>query len=240
MFLIKRELLLLVRVFWDFLKGMLTFGSAEPCVTVFGSARVRPDASVYDAARYLGEALGRSGFTIMTGGGPGLMEAANRGAREAGGRSVACRIRLPFEQAPNEYLDRYVTFRYFFVRKVMMLRCSCALVVLPGGLGTLDELFEVLTLIQTRKITPLPIVFFGRSYWRPLLDLFEQMASVGMISATEMEFVVKRALVTDDVDQVIGHIKTTSTDLVRLQDRTSPQTRPPACSTSVSAKAANP
>src|ERR1700724_3501161 len=184
---IKRQLVLLMRVIWDFINGMYAFHLVEPCVTVFGSARLTPQSLAYTAAHKVGMALGGNGFTVMTGGGPGLMEAASRGTREAGGKCVACRIRLSFEQGRNNYIDRSVSFRYFFVRKVMLLRNSCALVVLPGGLGTLDELFEVLTLIQTRKIAPLPIVFIGREYWQPLLNVMNLMVTAGTNSVDEME-----------------------------------------------------
>jgi uncharacterized protein (TIGR00730 family) len=153
-------------------------------------------------------ALGGNGFTVMTGGGPGLMEAASRGAREAGGKCIACRIMLSQEQDSNHYIDRSVAFRYFFVRKVMLLRNSCALVVLPGGLGTLDELFEALTLIQTEKIVPLPIVFIGRDYWQPLFDVIRGMVSVGTISVKEMERVTSLMLVTDDAEEMLDHLKT--------------------------------
>jgi hypothetical protein len=153
-------------------------------------------------------ALCGHGFTVMTGGGPGLMEAASRGARQAGGKSIACRIRLAQEQDSNNYIDRSVAFRYFFVRKVMLLRHSCALVVLPGGLGTLDELFEVLTLIQTEKIAPLPIVFIGKDYWQPLLDVIRWMVTVGTISEQEMQRVTSLMLVTDNAEEMLDHLKT--------------------------------
>jgi uncharacterized protein (TIGR00730 family) len=222
---LKRQVLLLIRIVWDFVRGMYVLRVTEPCVTVFGSARLTSDTPIYQTAHSLGMALGHSGFTIMTGGGPGLMEAANRGMREVGGQSFACRIKLSFEQSANHYLDRYVTFRYFFVRKVMMLRCSCALVVLPGGFGTFDELFEILTLIQTKKITPLPIVFIGKVYWQPLLDIFDRMVSTGMVSSAEMELTMRNTLVTDDVDEAIGHIKMNSINLFRLHGRTLPEMR---------------
>jgi uncharacterized protein (TIGR00730 family) len=222
---VSRQFMLLVRVVWDFVKGMYAFGLVEPCVTVFGSARLKHNEFVYQTARILGKALGQNGFTIMTGGGPGLMEAANLGAREAGTRSFACRIQLPFEQSANHNLDRYVTFRYFFVRKVMMLRCSCALVVLPGGFGTFDELFEVLTLIQTKKIDPLPIVFIGKTYWQPLFHIFERMVSAGTISATDMNLVMGRTLITDDVSEAIAHIKAYSSYLFQLRGLPPPRAR---------------
>ncbi len=207
MLLIKRQLVLLVRIIWDFIHGMYVFHMVDPCVTVFGSARLTRESAAYQAAHKVGTALGQNGFTIMTGGGPGLMEAASRGAREAGGKCVACRISLSLEQGRNNYVDRSVTFRYFFVRKVMLVRNSCALIVLPGGLGTLDELFEVLTLIQTRKVTPMPIVFIGKDYWQPLLDVFPWMVSIGTITVEEMDLVASLMLVTDDINEMIAHLK---------------------------------
>lgn len=198
---------LLIRVIWDFVQGMYAFHYIGPCVTVFGSARLTQDGPEYQMAHTVGMALGANGFTVMSGGGPGLMEAASRGAQEAGGRSVACRIRLPLEQGRNNYIDRSVTFRYFFVRKVMLVSHSRALIVLPGGLGTLDELFEVLTLIQTRKIAPLPIIFIGKEYWQPVLDVIERMAEVGTISQAEMERITGLMLVTDNAKEMIAHLK---------------------------------
>jgi uncharacterized protein (TIGR00730 family) len=189
---------------------MYVFHMVDPCVTVFGSARLTRERTEYQAACKVGAALGQNGFTVMTGGGPGLMEAASRGAREAGGKCVACRIRLSLEQDCNNYIDRSVTFRYFFVRKVMLVRNSCAMVLLPGGLGTLDELFEVLTLIQTKKVAPMPIVFVGKEYWQPLLDVFRFMVSAGTISVEEMERVTSLMLVTDDINEMIAHLKAKS------------------------------
>ena len=156
-----REFWIVVRAFRDFIAGFRALHFVGPCVTVFGSARFPPAHPYYALARDVGAAVTRVGFTVMTGGGPGLMEAANRGAREAGGRSVGCNIELPFEQAPNEYLDRSVTCHYFFVRKVLLFKYSYAFIALPGGLGTLDELTEALTLVQTGKIANFPIVLIG-------------------------------------------------------------------------------
>ncbi|HWF05206.1 MAG TPA: TIGR00730 family Rossman fold protein [Candidatus Angelobacter sp.] len=204
---IKRQLFLLLRIIWDFIHGMYAFHHIGPCVTVFGSARLSRESAEYQAACRVGMALGGNGLTVMTGGGPGLMEAASRGARQAGGKCIACRITLSQEQDSNKYIDRSVAFRYFFVRKVMLLRNSCALVVLPGGLGTLDELFEALTLIQTEKIAPLPIVFIGKEYWQPLLNVIRWMVSVGTISVKEMERVTSLMLVTDDIEEMIDHLK---------------------------------
>jgi uncharacterized protein (TIGR00730 family) len=157
-----------VRVFFELMRGFRALHFVGPCVTVFGSARFKADHPYYDLGRELGGRLARVGFTVMTGGGPGIMEAANRGAREAGGRSIGCNIALPHEQEPNPYLDRWITFQHFYVRKVMLVKYSYAFIALPGGFGTLDEMFEIATLVQTGKVREFPIVLMGREYWRPL------------------------------------------------------------------------
>lgn len=197
------EFLTLFRVMADFLRGFRALHFVGPCVTVFGSARVKPDSPHYELARQMGAEIARLGFTVMTGGGPGIMEAANRGAKEVGGRSVGCNIKLPFEQAPNEYLDRSVTMEYFFVRKTLLIKYSYAFVVMPGGAGTLDELFEALTLIQTGKIQDFPIVVMGTDYWGELTTLLEKMARLGMIGADDLKLVY----VTDSVEKAISHIR---------------------------------
>lgn len=234
---IKRQFVLLVRVIWDFLQGMYAFHLVEPCVTVFGSARLTRQSAIYAEAYKVGVALGENSYTVMTGGGPGLMEAASRGARESGAKCVACRIRLPFEQSRNNYIDRSVSFRYFFVRKVMLVRHSYGLVVLPGGLGTLDELFEVLTLIQTRKISPMPIVFIGREYWQPLLNVVKGMVATGTVTVAEMDHISKLMLVTDDVSEMIAHLKAYTGPLADngfyVPTQTVPSDRPTAKVTSL-------
>ena len=197
------EFITLLKVMRDFLRGFRVLHFVGPCVTVFGSARIQAGTPDYERAREMGAAIARLGFTVMTGGGPGIMEAANRGAREAGGRSVGCNIQLPFEQAPNPYLDRCVTMYYFFVRKTLLIKYSYAFVVMPGGAGTLDELFEALTLIQTGKIKNFPIVVLGTDYWHELIVLLEKMARLGMIDARDLELVY----VTDSVESAIEHIK---------------------------------
>ena len=164
------ELARAVRVFFEFMRGFRALHFVGPCVTVFGSARFKADHPYYGLGRELGSRLARAGFTVMTGGGPGIMEAANRGAKEVGGRSIGCNIELPLEQRPNAYLDRWVTFRHFFVRKVMLVKYSYAFIALPGGFGTLDEMFEIATLVQTGKVQEFPIVLMGRDYWRPLIE----------------------------------------------------------------------
>ena len=197
-----RELLMLLRAGRDFLRGFRTLHFVGPCVTVFGSARFTEDHLYYDLARRVGGGLVRLGFTVMTGGGPGVMEAANRGAREAGGGSVGCNIALPFEQFPNPYLDKWVVCHYFFVRKVLLLKYSYAFVVLPGGFGTLDELTEALTLIQTSKIDQFPVVLMGADYWKPFLDMCQRMIEAGTISSHDLDLM----LVTDSVDEAMTHI----------------------------------
>ena len=157
-------------IFWELLRGFRALHFVGPCVTVFGSARYHQADPYYALGREVGGALARAGFTVMTGGGPGIMEAANRGAREAGGRSLGVNIELPLEQKPNPYLDKMVEFRHFYVRKVMLVKYSYAFVAMPGGFGTLDELFEVLVLIQTKKIKDFPVVLVGTEFWRPLLE----------------------------------------------------------------------
>ena len=165
-----RELATAGRVFLEFVRGFENLGGLGRCVTVFGSARFEEDHPYYQLARDLGRTLAERGFTVMTGGGPGIMEAANRGAREAGGMSIGCNIELPMEQEPNPYLDRFVEFEYFFVRKVMLVKYSEAFVVMPGGFGTLDEVFETATLIQTEKIERFPIIAMGSEFWEPFRE----------------------------------------------------------------------
>ncbi len=198
-----KELRLLLRAGRDFVRGFRALHFVGPCVTVFGSARISSNHPLYELAREVGRGLVGLGFTVMTGGGPGVMEGANRGAREAGGRSVGCNISLPHEQYPNPYLDRYVTCHYFFVRKVLLFKYSYAFIALPGGLGTLDELTEALTLIQTGKIQQFPVVLMGSDYWRPFTDLLKEMLEDGMISPTDLA----QVLVTDSVAEAMAHIE---------------------------------
>jgi uncharacterized protein (TIGR00730 family) len=164
------ELLRAARIFFEFLRAFRALHFVGPCVTVFGSARFAEGHAYYGLGREVGSELSRAGFTVMTGGGPGVMEAANRGAKEAGGRSLGCNIELPEEQKPNPYLDRWITFRHFFVRKVMLVKYSYAFMALPGGFGTLDEIFETVTLIQTGKIQEFPLVLVGADFWGPLVE----------------------------------------------------------------------
>ncbi|GMV80465.1 MAG: cytokinin riboside 5'-monophosphate phosphoribohydrolase [Planctomycetota bacterium] len=198
------ELARIWRIGWEFIRGFRALHFVGPCVTVFGSARFKEDHRYYGLAREVGSQLAHAGFTVMTGGGPGIMEAANRGAKDAGGPSIGCNIKLPHEQAPNPYLDRMIEFHYFFVRKVMLVKYSYAFVVLPGGFGTLDEIFETLTLMQTDKIEEFPVVLMGVDYWAPLLDFIRgRMIEEGTISPDDPD----RLHVTDDPAQALLYIK---------------------------------
>src|ERR1044071_9583966 len=197
------EFCTLLRVMRDLLRGYRALHFVGPCVTVFGSARIKPDDPHYKLALKMGAAIARLGFTVMTGGGPGIMEAANRGAKEVGGRSVGCNIELPFEQSSNIYLDRCVRLHYFFVRKALLIKYSYAFVFMSGGVGTLDELFEALALIQNEKIKHFPIVIMGTDYWRQLIDFIEQMAQRGKVSASDLKLIYA----TDSVEEAIAHIR---------------------------------
>ncbi len=182
------ELARAVRIFLEFMRGFRALHFSGPCVTVFGSARFPESHRYYELARQTGYELARAGFTVMTGGGPGIMEAANRGAKDADGLTIGCNIELPQEQHPNPYLDIWVDFRYFFVRKVMLVKYSYAFVVLPGGFGTLDEIFETLTLVQTGKILNFPVVIMGTDYWQPVVEFIRgKMVSEGTIDADDAQ-----------------------------------------------------
>lgn len=185
------ELMRAFRIFGECIRGFRKLHFVGPCVTVFGSARFPEDNRYYQMGREIGRELVRSGFTVMTGGGPGIMEAANRGAQEAGGRSVGCNIELPHEQQPNPYLDVSVDFRYFFIRKLMLAKYSYAFIALPGGFGTMDELFEIATLVQTRKVENFPIVLAGVDYWEPMLEFLRK------------SMVQQRTIDSADVDRFI-------------------------------------
>jgi len=197
-----RELWFLFRVMREFLRGFRILHFVGPVVTVFGSARTKEGNPKYELARKMGYELANMGFAVMTGGGPGIMEAANRGAKEAGGTSIGCNIKLPMEQKPNPYLDIMVTFKYFFIRKLMMLKYSYAFVVLPGGAGTMDELFETLTLIQTKKIYNFPIILLGRDYFKPLMDFLDLMVIEQTIDENDLGFLV----FTDSIEEAVEYI----------------------------------
>lgn len=193
-----------VRIFLEFLRGYESLDIEGPCVTVFGSARFKERHPYYHLARELGWALAKAGFVVMTGGGPGLMEAANRGAKEAGGRTVGCNIVLPQEQRPNPYLDKFVELDHFFVRKVMLVKYSCAFIAMPGGFGTLDEVFEALTLVQCEKIERFPIVAMGRKFWSRMRNFMRQsLVAERVISPRDFELMK----ITDSVDAAVAHVR---------------------------------
>jgi uncharacterized protein (TIGR00730 family) len=179
-----------LRITSEFVAGFDHLADVYPAVSIFGSARTRLSNKYYDAAVRTAELIGKAGFAIITGGGPGIMEAANRGARQAGALSVGCNIELPFEQKINEFVDREMTFRYFFVRKMMFVKYSEAFITFPGGFGTLDELFDALTLIQTKKVTNFPVILFGTEYWS------------GLIGWVREKVLAANNIVQEDVDSI--------------------------------------
>lgn len=197
------EFIFAVKVFWEFIRAFRKLHFVGPCITVFGSARFKEDNPYYIASREFGKRIAELGFTTITGGGPGIMEAANRGAFENGGKSVGCNIILPHEQMENPYLTTSVTFEHFFVRKTILVKYSFAFIIMPGGFGTMDEFYETLTLIQTRCITSFPIVLFGKKFYGPLMENIQNMVQYGTISPQDL----KLLLVTDDHDEAISHIQ---------------------------------
>jgi uncharacterized protein (TIGR00730 family) len=193
-----------MRIGYEFWRGFRKLRNLGPTVTVFGSARFDEGHPAYELGRQVGATLANAGFTVMTGGGPGIMEAANRGASEAGGYSVGCNIELPVEQVPNPYLDLNVDFQHFFVRKVMLVKFSRAFVILPGGFGTLDEIFETLNLIETKKIERFPLVVMGEEYWRDLNAFVQNsLRPSGAISPGSADNLV----LTDDIAEMLSHIR---------------------------------
>lgn len=192
-----RELKFAITTFWELIRCFRKLHFVGPCITVFGSARYVEGHPFYEFTRKAAGEFAQLGFTVMTGGGPGLMEAANRGAKEAGGRCVGCNIELPTEQLPNPYLDKWVQVRHFFVRKILLVKYSFAFVVMPGGFGTLDELFEALTLIQTGKIRNFPVIVFNKEYHATLLEHLAQMKKNGTLNDKDLELLV----FTDDIAQ---------------------------------------
>ena len=199
----RSELWHSLRILREFVRGFRALHFVGPCVTVFGSARFKEDHPYYALAREVGAKVAKAGFTVMTGGGPGIMEAANRGAKDAGGTSVGCNITLPSEQKPNPYLDRWVEVKYFYVRKMLLEKYSYAFIAMPGGIGTLDEIFETAVLIQTQKIQNFPIVLMGKSYWTPLLDY---LRSVQLATGTIDSEDVSRWIVSDSPEEVVADI----------------------------------
>ena len=197
----------------EFIKGFRTLHYVGPCVTVFGSARFQEDHPYYqDTVKIAGE-VAKLGFTIMTGGGPGIMEAANRGARQVGGRSVGCNIILPHEQHHNPYLDKFVNIKYFFVRKTLLTKYSYAFIVMPGGFGTLDEYFESLTLIQTKTIQQFPIIIFNKEYHKDIIEHINKMMEAGTISPEDLEL----CLFTDSVEEAVEHLRVNSIEYFDLK-----------------------
>lgn len=204
-----------IKVVMQFIRGFRKLHFVGPCVTIFGSARFAPGHDYYKMAEALGHAIGQTGFTVMTGGGSGIMEAANKGAFESGGYSVGCNIRLPKEQEPNPYMDEWVTLDYFFVRKFLLLKYSYAFVVLPGGWGTMDELFETLTLVQTGMIHQFPVVLMGKAYYQPLMNFLDVMLKQGTISAKDLKLVT----LTDHPHEAIQHLERYISDFYTIRKR---------------------
>ena len=198
--LAKEESWRMFRIIGELVEGFDKLSGIEPAVTVYGSARVKPGEELYAKTEEIARRLGETGFSIITGGGPGLMEAANKGARQAGVKSVGVNIELPEEQAPNPYSTMFLTFRHFFVRKVMLVKYATAFVIMPGGLGTLDELTEVLTLMQTHKIKPFPVILFGSHYWQGFLEWLKTYTlDNGYISEEDLDLL----RVCDETEEVV-------------------------------------
>jgi uncharacterized protein (TIGR00730 family) len=192
-----------LRILSEFVEGFDAMAKVGPAVTVFGSARTKPDSPYYETARTIGRRLAEAGYAVITGGGPGAMEAANRGCREGGGLSVGCNIELPHEQGMNAYVDLGVEFRYFFARKVMFVKYADGFIILPGGFGTLDELFEALTLIQTGKVRHFPVVLVGRSYWEGLIAwIRESLLASGAVAESDLDLLH----LTDDPDEAVAMV----------------------------------
>jgi hypothetical protein len=194
----------LFKILAEFVDGFETLSDVHPCVSVFGSARIQPGDEAYEKARMIAKKLAQSGFNIMTGGGPGIMEAANKGAKEGGGKSIGANIRLPLEQECNPYADIKLEFKYFFVRKVMLVKYAQAYVAMQGGFGTLDEIFEAITLIQTKRIKPFPVILVGSDYWSSLWDwVRDTLLTRKLVSSEDMDLVT----ILDDPEDVVKMIK---------------------------------
>ena len=217
-----RDLQLLYSVMKDFVIGIRSLHFVGPCITVFGSARFAEDHPYYKLARDMGSAIAKMGFTVLTGGGPGIMEAANRGAKDAGGRSVGCNIRLPFEQSHNPYLDRWVTMEHFFVRKTLLIKYSYGFVIMPGGFGTMDEMFEALTLIQTKKLKSFPIVIMGSDFWPEMRQFMDHMLRGATISAADLDLIKW----TDSVEEAVAHLQDKAVTQFGLRRHHIPQSSP--------------
>lgn len=211
-----RELAFTFKVSWEFIKGFRKLHFVGPCITIFGSARLKEGDPDYTRTQEIAGKIAQLGFTIMTGGGPGIMEAANRGAKDVGGRSVGVNIELPFEQQPNPYLDRSIDIRYFFVRKVLLLKYSYGFVIMPGGFGTLDEFFETLTLIQTRMIQRFPVVVMNREYHDRLMQYVDRMIERGTVSPEDKTLF----FYTDSIDSAVEYLRTHTIDGFQLKNET--------------------
>lgn len=216
------DLCSLFRVSLDFIRAYRILHFVGPCVTIFGSARTKPGTQWYELARKMGAACSELGFTVLTGGGPGIMQAGNQGAYEAGGRSIGVNIMLPFEQEVNPYVHRSVTMRYFFTRKTMLVKYSYAFIVMPGGAGTMDEMFETMTLIQTGKLNNFPIILMGKDFWQPLMDFLYKMADEGMISPEDPELI----FFTDDVEEAKAHLQRHAVRQFGLRRKNTPKPIP--------------
>jgi uncharacterized protein (TIGR00730 family) len=210
------ELKFTVKVLLEFIKGFRALHFVGPCVTVFGSARFKEGHPDYETTRTLAGKIAQLGFTIMTGGGPGIMEAANRGAREAGGRTVGCNIELPHEQQHNPYMDKWVTIKYFFVRKTLLSKYSYAFVVMPGGFGTLDEFFEAITLIQTKMVSDFPVVIMDREFHKHVIAHIDLMKAEGTISPEDNQLFI----FTDDVEEAVAYIQNNTIKRYNLRPET--------------------
>lgn len=204
-----------IEVLFQFIKGFRNLHFIGPCITVFGSARFKEEDAYYNKAREFGKRIAEIGFTTITGGGPGVMEAANRGAYESGGMSVGCNIKLPFEQKANPYVNKSITFDYFFVRKTLLIKYSYAFICMPGGFGTMDEFFETLTLIQTKTLTQFPIILFGKEFYKDLEELMGDMVKEKTIDPTDLQLV----LITDSVDEAMEHIQAYITTNYKVKPR---------------------
>jgi uncharacterized protein (TIGR00730 family) len=211
----RLDFLFILKVVKEFIKGIRALHFIGPCVTVFGSARFKEDHPAYGLTRKMGAALVELGFTVITGGGPGLMEAANRGAKEAGGRSVGCNIMLPEEQWPNKYLDKWVNIHYFFVRKVLLSKYSYAFIVMPGGFGTLDEFFEALTLIQTRSTRSFPVVLMDKKFYEHLIAHVDKMTDCATIGKEDKGLF----LYTDSIEDAMAYIEKNAIEKYGLRNK---------------------
>ena len=209
------ELIFGFRVLFQFLKGFRKLHFVGPCITIFGSARYKPGHEHYEKAREMGARVSNLGFTVLTGGGPGIMQAANQGAMEAKGKSVGINIELPFEQDGNPYLNVRVDIKYFFVRKVLLFKYSFGFIVFPGGFGTLDELFEALTLIQTQKMPWFPVVLIGKDYWKGLFLQMQDMEKSQTISPDDINLV----LITDDMEEALAYVQEKVALMPRKKER---------------------